>query len=49
VSENAIVVDGRRKRFGTVAALDGMDLEVTRGEVFGLIGPRCGLPRSRPT
>lgn len=28
-----------RKRFGRAVALDGVDLEVGRGEVFGLIGP----------
>lgn len=39
MSENAIVVEGLRKRFGTVPALDGIDLEVPRGEVFGLLGP----------
>jgi ABC-2 type transport system ATP-binding protein len=39
MSENAIVVDGLRKRFGSVAALDGIDLEVPPGAVFGLLGP----------
>jgi ABC-2 type transport system ATP-binding protein len=27
------------KRFGTVTALDGLDLEVREGEVFGFLGP----------
>jgi ABC-2 type transport system ATP-binding protein len=27
------------KRYGTVAAVDGLDLEVPRGECFGLLGP----------
>jgi ABC-2 type transport system ATP-binding protein len=27
------------KRYGATAALDGLDLEVRRGEMFGLIGP----------
>lgn len=35
----AIVVEGLRKRFGALAAFDGIDLEVARGEVFGLLGP----------
>ena len=39
MSDIAIVVEGLRKRFGAVAALDGIDLEVPRGEVFGLLGP----------
>ena len=36
---NAIVVEGLRKRFGDVAALDGVELEVEEGTVFGLLGP----------
>src|SRR5439155_84222 len=38
---NAIAVQARgvRKRFGTVEALDGLDLEVRRGEIYGLLGP----------
>ena len=39
MSDNAIVVEGLRKRFGSVVALAGIDLEVPRGEVFGLLGP----------
>lgn len=30
---------GLTKRFGAVVAVDGLDLEVRRGEVLGLIGP----------
>ena len=39
MGENAIVVQGLRKRFGTVVALDGVDFEVPEGTVFGLLGP----------
>lgn len=39
MSDNAIVVEGLVKHFGSVAALDGIDLEVERGTVFGLLGP----------
>jgi len=28
-----------RKRFGTVRAVDGVSLQVRRGEVFGFLGP----------
>jgi ABC-2 type transport system ATP-binding protein len=35
----AIRVTGLRKRYGGVAALDGVDLEVGRGEVFAVLGP----------
>src|SRR2546423_14197960 len=36
---NAIVVEGLRKQFGDVKALDGVDLDVEEGTVFGLLGP----------
>ena len=36
---SAITVDGLVKRFGTVTALDGLDLEVATGEVHGFLGP----------
>ena len=35
----AIVVSGLVKRFGEVPALDGIDLNVPAGTVFGLLGP----------
>lgn len=35
----AITVSGLSKRFGDVVALDGIDLEVAAGTVFGLLGP----------
>lgn len=35
----AIRADGLTKRFGDVLALDRLDLEVERGEVFGFLGP----------
>jgi ABC-2 type transport system ATP-binding protein len=37
--EPAIAVRGVRKRFGDHPVLDGLDLEVARGEVFALLGP----------
>jgi ABC-2 type transport system ATP-binding protein len=35
----AIVVDGLRKAFGQVKAVDGVDLEVAPGTILGLLGP----------
>ncbi|MEJ8827307.1 ABC transporter ATP-binding protein [Variovorax humicola] len=32
-------IEGLRKNYGAVAALQGVDIEVCRGEVMGLIGP----------
>jgi ABC-2 type transport system ATP-binding protein len=39
MSDAAIRVTGLRKVYGTRAAVDGVDLEVHRGEVFSLLGP----------
>ncbi len=38
---NELVVDvkGLRKRYGDVVAVDGVDLGIRRGQVFGLLGP----------
>jgi ABC-2 type transport system ATP-binding protein len=36
--ENAIEIDGLRKRYGKIVALDGVSLHVERGEIFGLVG-----------
>ncbi len=38
-SERVIHTEGLVKRFGSVTALDGLDLTVTRGEVHGFLGP----------
>jgi len=35
----AIELDGLRKEFADVVALDGVDLTVEEGEVFGFLGP----------
>ena len=37
--EIAIAAQGLRKRFGDVVALDGLDLEVEAGTIYGLLGP----------
>jgi len=39
VFENAIEATGLAKRYGEVQALDGVDLTVEAGTVFGLLGP----------
>jgi ABC-2 type transport system ATP-binding protein len=39
MAENAVVVEGLKKRFDKVTALDGIDFEVASGTVFGLLGP----------
>jgi ABC-2 type transport system ATP-binding protein len=38
-AEPAIRARGLTKRFGSVLALDSLDLDVPRGSVFGLLGP----------
>jgi ABC-2 type transport system ATP-binding protein len=37
--DEVIVVRDLHKRFGDVRAVDGIDFEVHRGEIFGLLGP----------
>ena len=39
MSDVAIHAEGLTKRFGDVVALDGIDLEIAAGTVFGLLGP----------
>jgi ABC-2 type transport system ATP-binding protein len=40
VNDNvAIAVRGLRKAYGSTVAVDGIDLEIPRGEVFALLGP----------
>jgi len=38
-NDNVIQIEGLHKAFGTTQALDGLDLEVTTGEVHGFLGP----------
>jgi ABC-2 type transport system ATP-binding protein len=55
-AEQVVRATGLRKRFGKRAALDGLDLSVTQGQLYGLAGPNgagkttlirtlCGLLR----
>lgn len=37
--EAAVVVRGLKKSYGDLAAVDGLDLEIRRGEIFALLGP----------
>ena len=39
MSETAVRVRGLRKRYGDVDAVNGVDLDIPRGEVFALLGP----------
>src|SRR2546428_600395 len=38
-AEPAIITRGLRKAFGPIVAVEGLDLAVERGEIFGLLGP----------
>jgi ABC-2 type transport system ATP-binding protein len=38
-TDAAVRVYGLRKRYGGVTAVDGIDLDIPRGEVFALLGP----------
>jgi len=37
--ESAVIIDSVTKRFGSVEAVQGLDLEVAVGTVYGLLGP----------
>ena len=39
VRETAILTEGLKKSYGQVQALDGVDLAIPHGTVFGLLGP----------
>jgi len=36
---NVIVIKDLKKNFGSLNAVDGIDMEVTKGEIFGFLGP----------
>jgi len=43
VREHVLEIEGLHKRFGSQTVLDGLDLQVARGEIVGLLGPNgCG-------
>ncbi len=39
ISDDAVRVRNLRKRYEPIVALDGIDLDIARGEVFALLGP----------
>ncbi|MGE8356876.1 MAG: ATP-binding cassette domain-containing protein, partial [Microvirgula sp.] len=39
MNDNAVTLRGFGKRYGKTVAVDGVDLDIARGEIFGLIGP----------
>jgi ABC-2 type transport system ATP-binding protein len=39
VPEDVVVVEGLRKHYGATEAVAGIDLRVTRGEIFAFLGP----------
>src|ERR1700723_2956197 len=39
VPEYAVVARGLVRRYGKVTAVDGIDLSVRRGEIYGFLGP----------
>ena len=43
MADPIVRLEGLRKNYGTLAAVDGIDLEIRRGELFALLGPSgCG-------
>ncbi|WP_432036401.1 ABC transporter ATP-binding protein [Streptomyces cucumeris] len=39
MTQQAVRVRGLRKTYGAITALDGVDLDIQHGEVFGVLGP----------
>ena len=39
LKKTTIVIDNLTKRFEDVTTVDGLSLEVEKGELFGLLGP----------
>ncbi|NUP39937.1 MAG: ABC transporter ATP-binding protein, partial [Streptomyces sp.] len=39
MTDDVVTVRGLRKRYGEVEAVNGVDLDIRRGEVFGILGP----------
>ena len=39
MTEPVVQIKGLTKRYGALLALDGVDLEIQAGEIFGLLGP----------
>lgn len=37
--QHAVVATGLRKTFGQIVAVEGLDLSIAQGEVFGMLGP----------
>ena len=37
--ETMIKIEGLKKKFGAFSAVDGLDFDIFRNEVFGLLGP----------
>jgi len=37
-SRNEVVITGLKKNFGDVLAVNGLDLEIKKGELFGFLG-----------
>ncbi len=46
-NDTAVRVSSLRKRYGDTCAVDGVELEIGRGDVFALLGPN-GPARPRP-
>ena len=43
IADSIVRIEGLTKRFGAITAVDGVDLEIRRGELFALLGGSgCG-------
>jgi ABC-type branched-subunit amino acid transport system ATPase component len=49
VSDSVIETRGLTKRFGTLTAVDSVDLEVRRAEIVGYLGPNGAVKTTTVT
>lgn len=45
-TDTVVAVRDLRVRYGATIAVDGISLDIRRGEIFGILGPSTTIPSS---